>query len=212
MTQQEYDIDLGLKFGTGFRRCGFSVFRAVIAPSVISIVLVLIGYFVWKADATVTGENRLLENGQVFFLFIASAAHFFLGRTSPGPVSRFGHFIAAALFLSVMVRELDIDRFGPQAGWELVESVIRLGIVVLWILLAIASIRHWRLFWSSKISLVFSTTSVPIAIGIFLYLLSWLFDKSVIGIAPSASQLAEELLQLSATVFFLASAGGRLPD
>lgn len=162
----------------------------------------------WYQDITVTHENRVIENTQVFFLVLATALHAL--QTSRQPVTfrvtRIYHMVLGMLCLSIMVREIDIDRLGPQSGWEVAENLIRLAGVAAWIWL---STHIWRTrlpLWRSKSDILRTATSLLTGLGVLLYMTSWFFDKSVVPLPDHSSQLWEETLQMSATIFLFTGA------
>ncbi|MBE0596956.1 MAG: hypothetical protein IH614_06795 [Desulfuromonadales bacterium] len=175
-------------------------------PAAISLFCAFAGTWLWLHDRSVTAENHLLENSQAVFLALAIALHIVQSaRTGDGAVRLF-HLTLGLLCLSVLVREIDIDKLGSAAIWNSMEVVVRLCVVLVWIVLGSYLLRHWEELWRRRLPLLISMNSFLVYLGIFFYMASWFFDKSVIPVNPDVSQLWEELLQLSATVFFFVSA------
>jgi amino acid transporter len=115
------------------------------------------------------------------------------------------------LCLSIMVREIDIDKLGPQAGWELAENLIRVagGLVWLWLLVLIYQKRQWH--WPRRTEILITSTSLLTGAGVVLYIASWFFDKSVVPLSSAQSQLWEETLQLSGTIFLFTAGLHSIP-
>ena len=162
----------------------------------------------WHQDVSIAHENRLLENTQVFFLSIATVLHALQCSRQPSHarVGRLCHAVLSMLCLSIMVREIDIDKFGPQPGWALAENMIRVagGLVWVWLLVRVYSVRDR--VWLRKVEVLWTPTSVLTGLGVMLYMSSWFFDKSVVPLPTAHSQLWEETLQLSGTVCLFTAA------
>jgi hypothetical protein len=179
---------------------------------VLTIVIVALCAFVarqlWQQDISITLENRLLENTQIFFLSLATALHALQSSRQPhhAKVGRLCHAILSMLCLSIMIREIDIDKFGPQPGWALVENMIRLtgGVVWVWLLTRVYGAR--QRVWLRKTEILWTPTSILTGLGVLLYMSSWLFDKSVVPLPTAQSQLWEETLQMSGTVCLFTAA------
>lgn len=174
----------------------------------IALVCALVANRLWHQDTTVTLENRLIENIQVAFLILATLLHALQSSRLPAIAStdRLCHQILAMLCLSIMVRELDIDRLGPQAGWAYAENLIRLAGGGVWIWLLARVYGHRRHLWHARISILCTPNSVLTGAGVLFYVASWFFDKSVVPLPAGRSQLWEETLQMSGTVALFTAA------
>lgn len=166
----------------------------------------------WQQDNAVTHENRAIENTQVFFLLLATALHAL--QTGRQPISfnvaRICHMVLGMLCLSILVREIDIDRLGPQPGWAIAENLIRLTGGAAWIWL-LTHVCHYRQpLWRNRADILRTTTSLLTGIGVLLYMTSWFFDKSVVPLPANLSQLWEETLQMSGTIFLFTAALRRI--
>lgn len=166
----------------------------------------------WQQDNTVTHENRVIENTQAFFLLLATALHAL--QTGRHPISvkvpRICHMVLAMLCLSILVREIDIDRLGPQPGWSIAENLIRLSGGAAWIWLMTHVYHYRQQLWRNRARILLTSTSLLTGLGVLLYMTSWFFDKSVVPLPPNLSQLWEETLQMSGTVFFFTAALRRI--
>lgn len=179
----------------------------------LALVCALVANRLWQQDMTVTYENRLIENSQVLFLILATALHTLHAsrQQADALTSRVCHQVLAMLCLSIMVREIDIDKLGPQAGWALAENLIRVvgGLVWLWLLVLIYQKRRWH--WPRRGEILATPTSLLTGAGVLLYMASWFFDKSVVPLASAPSQLWEETLQLSGTIFLFTAGLHQIP-
>lgn len=155
-----------------------------------------------------TQENRAIENTQVFFLMLATLLHALQTHRQPpsSKVVRVSHMVLAMLCLSIMVREIDIDRLGQHPGWAITENLIRLSGGAAWLWLLTHAYRIRLLLWQSKADILRTTASLFTGLGVLLYMSSWFFDKTVVPMSANLSQLWEETLQMSGTVFLFTAA------
>ncbi len=162
----------------------------------------------WHQDTSVTLENHLIENTQVLFLVLAVLLHTLQSIRLPATdtTDRLSHQVLAMLCLSVMVREIDIDKLGPQAGWALVETVIRLAGSAVWVWLLARLYGHRQRLWRKKAAILCTPQSILTGIGVLLYMSSWFFDKSIVPLPADRSQFWEETLQMSGTVALFTAA------
>lgn len=186
----------------------------------LSATLALVAYFLWVQDNGATRENGPIENSQVFFLALAFALHIYQqGRLrqqitsvpiNEAKLAGICHLTLAMLALSILVRELDIDKLGVSAGWHWLELTVRAAGVGAWLLVLSYVYRQWAPLWSRKWVILCTATSVLTGIGVAFYISSWFFDKSVVPINAAASQLWEETLQLTGTIFIFSAALQRI--
>lgn len=167
----------------------------------------------WQQDVTVTYENNILENIQVFFLTLATTTHLWqLSRQPAGAATaRMCHMVLAMLCLSIMVREVDIDKLGPQPAWGITENLIRLAGAAVWIWLIVHIYDKRLTLWRFRADILCTPTSVLTGLGVMCYMASWFFDKSVVPLPAERSQLWEETLQMSATVLLFTAALRAIP-
>ncbi len=188
--------------------------RCFLPPVILSIAATVIAWALWRGDPGVTDEHRLIENSQVFFAAVGMALHARHWRQTASrresPAALY-HAILALLLLSVIVRETDIDTIGDPPFWPIGEQVVRITIVGLWLGAAAFVLKGSQALLRHSKAILAAPASRLVVIGIFLYILSRPFDKGLIPIDPSTSQLAEESLQLAACIFFAASGFHRLP-
>lgn len=168
------------------------------------------GWLLWAEGFSITEENALLESSQVSFLALAVCLSVRHVSCVENNTVRISHAVLGMLFLSIMIREVDINRLGSAAIWKTVELVIRLGAVVVWLYLSALVFRKWKPLWCNRFQMLFSATGFLTALGILFYMISWYFDKSA---SPNQdwNRLCEELLQLNGTIFFFAASLRPLP-
>jgi hypothetical protein len=171
--------------------------------------IVGLSYFFWLGDAGVTEENRLLENAQVAFLLFAALLHGSRWRRADGVVARDFYACLGLLCLSMVVREVDIDRLGEKAIFAPLEKGVRGLLVLGWLMVGGLLFRHRLTLWMSKRTLFFSSCSLVSLIGISAYGFSWFFDKEIFPLVGPVQKLMEESIQLSGTFLFAAAAIGQ---
>jgi len=181
--------------------------RWIFLPSCIALVASTIIYHLWRIDATITGENRLVENCQVSLLSIASLIHFIRsGDVLGSPLAKICHRVLGLLCVSLIVREVDINRLGDSFIWPSIERAIHVVVVAAWLPLVASVYRNLRPLWNDKARIVMSPCAWLTGAGVIFYMLSFFFDKSIVPIPSSPSQLCEQLLQLTATICFFSAA------
>ncbi len=164
------------------------------------------GYLMWREDPMITQENHLLENGQVVFLALAAAFHLWQVFRLGDPSGQLYHKVLGTLCLSVLIREVDIDRLGAGSGWEFLELGVRGLLVGVWLLLLYVLWRLRYRLWASRHHFVFTRNSYLTVCAIAFYVAGWFFDHGFIPVAPDVNELCEELLELYGTLFFFAGA------
>ncbi len=183
-----------------YKKCGSCWF-----PLVLSALGVLIAGWLWAGDQSVSDENHLMENSQVFFLMLAVGLHLKHRLTLQLPLARICHMTLALLCLSVMIREIDIDKLGTHTGWDTLEKIIRGVLVLFWVVHVVSVWRCLGALWALREKILFSQTSFLTAIAIGFYCVSYLFDKRLIPVEADLSQFIEESIQLTGTIFFFAA-------
>ena len=179
-------------------------------PFALCILCDFAGGLLWAEGFSVTQENGLLENSQIFFLALAVCFSIRQGSRTEGGTFRISHAVLGLLFFSVIVREVDIDRLGAAPAWETTEFVIRLVLVLIWVYIGALVYRKRLSFWRFRFRILYSPNSILAAVGILFYVLSRYFDKAESG-NQDFNRLWEELLQLNGTIFFSVAALRQLP-
>lgn len=170
------------------------------------VILLGISVSLWLNDPGVTKENSFLENGQVAFLLLAALLHGLRWRRTQDLVARDFYACLGLLCLSIVVRDVDIDRLGPAAVFEPLEKLLRGALVIAWLVVGALLFRHRVLLWIHKCDLAFSPCSRISILGIVAYGLGWFFDKEIFPLVGPVQNLIEESLELSGTFLFAAAA------
>jgi hypothetical protein len=162
--------------------------------------MVSLGSFaLWKAVNGVLEENHLIESSQAAFLALAAGLHLVRIRSATILETASYHATLALLSFSLLLREMDIDRFGTALFWRAAELVLRGGVAVLWFVVAWQLWRHRSVLFHVRRRILFSPCSLIVWAAIGLYGISWFFDKSVIPLSVDTSRFFEETIQLNAT-------------
>ncbi|MFU8830410.1 MAG: hypothetical protein ACNA8P_13385 [Phycisphaerales bacterium] len=163
-------------------------------------------YLLRKQDFSSAQEYQQVEWAQAGFL--AAAALVNAWRTV-GSRSLANRYLRAGLSLfcaSMLLREVDIDKFGEPPFWDTIELGLRLTLVAGWIWFGILALKHRdALFRVVPVSLL-SWCCLLNALGCLLYAASYPFDKFELTIGPLSAVFLEQTLELNATIMFLFAA------
>ena len=164
-------------------------------------------YRLWSHGLISTSETGLLEVGQSIFLFLACLLHSYHSRNDKAdPPYRYLCAGLALLCLTLLLRELDIDKMGNNNQWKTIELLVRSLAATGIIMYCGTLLRHPDITWSG----LKSFTTMPMLIfsfwGICCYLCGWPFDKSLVAIPQELSAWAEETLELNATILLFCAA------
>lgn len=164
-------------------------------------------YRLWSHGLISTSETGLLEVGQNIFLFLACLLHSYHSHNDKAdPLYRYLCAGLALLCLTLLLRELDIDKIGNNNQWKNIELLIR-SLSATGIIIYCGKLRrHPTITWSS----LKSVTTMPILIfslwGVCCYLCGWPFDKSLFAIPQGLSAWVEETLEFNATILLFCAA------
>ena len=176
------------------------------------VVVIAVGLFgfwrLWLHEPAIAAEDRLLEWIQVIFL--ASAALVSLARMIAGPLSErvFPFGFLFLVFLSALLREVDVEDLplpdvlvllGSGPGRNIMMAIA--WIVYLFLLLRrpsrLPELAHG--FLTSRLGIYFTT-------GVLCYLATIPFDKKMLGLSRGGHLFAEEALEVAGTLLlFLAT-------
>lgn len=168
-------------------------------------------YVLWLCDPAALQENGLVENTQVVFLLLAATVHGLRSRTVD-IAERCMRLGLALLSVSLVAREVDIDRLGDEAIMSSVETILRGTLVVVWVIWGWRSRKALETLWSHRLQVAFGRVGLLVLAGGALYGASWPFDKYPRQLGGEEAILVEEMLQLLATMtLFAASLAPRVP-
>lgn len=180
-------------------------------PLIFIIANILIIWHMWQDNHSIAEENGLEENLQIVFLVMALVIHLFRGLKESIKETSLYHLTLAIFCYSIMIRELDIDKFGAAGIWPAAEIIIRTIAVCAWIWIIYLVVKNSSNLWRERKYYLLSVKSVLIYTAIVLYISSWFFDKGYVGLNQDFSLFIEESLQFAGTVFFLINAIKNLP-
>lgn len=166
-------------------------------------------YRLWSQGFISTSEQGLLEVGQSIFLFLACLLHSYHSHTTKtDPLYRYLHAGLGLFCLTLLLRELDIDKLGNQDNywWRYAEWLGR-GVTLMGIMVYGGKLfRHPDITFTRLTSLAATPTFGFTAWGVCCYLCGWPFDKIIFDLPPALSTWAEETLELNATILFFCAA------
>lgn len=175
------------------------------------VLLPITAFTLWKFEHGVTEENHILESAQAVFLLFSCFIHSRNAIRARSLRVEPLLFIGLALFtLSLVLRELDIDKIGPSSGWDTLQFVLRSIVVAFWVIFGLYLLPRLKELWRAKMRLLVMPVITLTAFGCCFYFASWFFDKEVFDLPKAPNKLIEQTLQLNACfVIFFASLQGR---
>lgn len=177
-----------------------------VVPAVVSVVLSYFAWRLWRTHKWLTAEDQLLESWQAVFLTFAFGVHLLRWLAASTRPVGLCHLTLAMLCVSVLLREVDVDQIGDAAIWSSLETILRLTIVVAWLIVLQGVGHDFPILWRIRWEVLLSIKSALTFLAIVLYAVSRLFDKHDLPVEEELSRLLEEVIQLSATIFFFAGA------
>lgn len=169
----------------------------------------LASYRLWSQGVISTSESGLLEVGQNIFLLLACLLYSYHSYDDNADSLYRLLYRGLALFcLTLLLRELDIDRLGgvENGRWEMIELSVR-GAALLGVIIYCGAWIRSPDIQPSRIKILLSRPTMSfIYWGAFCYLCTWPFDKSLLAIPQSTAGWIEETLELNATILFFSAA------
>lgn len=182
---------------------------ALTATSLIGTALIaasLMSYSLWSGAIIDTAENGVLELAQNIFLLLACLLHSNHSWTKPSiSHERHWHSGLALLCFALLLREVDINRFGTSTTWGTIEIIVRGVTVFVGVIYAGLVFSRWRLAAKNIRLLATSPTTILTGLGCVAYLSSWPFDKMIFALPGDISEWIEETLELNATILLFAA-------
>lgn len=162
-----------------------------------------ISFELWQYNALVTAENALLELAQGGFLLLAALLQGLQGlRTPSNSLQRDIRFGLALFALALFLREVDIDRLGASAFWDLLEKGLRAIALVFILGFAIHMSRRIKIVLRDLNRVLLAPTVIISLVACVLYVSGWPFDKELFNIDKGLSLWFEETLELNACLLF----------
>jgi hypothetical protein len=162
--------------------------------AIIGLAFVILLLLAWQADPGVADENRLLENLQAAALFLAlvlSLVNLAPLRRQPPPYVAAG---LAVLFLSLLLRELDVEKLGLPGVltflWSGTGRNLLLGLLWGAVLLGVAMNRH-RLK-EDTLAYIRSPLLYYLLAAATFYFVGEALDKKLLPLAKPVSAFWEE--------------------
>lgn len=164
---------------------------------------------IWFFNPDIALENNLIETSQSVLLLFSISLHLYAYRLSAPSDNTLENYLRIGLIIfcvAVLLREVDIDRWGNSVVWNQMELALRGataigGIVYSYFILGKIRwlLKSWRI--------IIQQPMIRITIvGAIVYLAGWLFDKNIFALPGASSLFIEELLELNATALFVIGA------
>ena len=163
-----------------------------------------ISYELWLYNPLVTAENALLELAQGGFLLLAAVVQGVQASRTSTPGLQRDIRVGLALFAFMLfLREVDIDRLGASAYWDVLEKGLRALALLLMLGFIVHMSRRFKTVLRNLGRIFLAPTVVISAIACVLYAAGWLFDKELFSIDKGLSLWFEETLELNACLLLL---------
>lgn len=163
-------------------------------------------YFLWRVDPNVVLENRLIEWMQAALLALAALVHAVRSRGLQDAVLRLSRVGLALFCTSLVLRELDLDKFGTNPAWQFAEVALRGVIITAWAIFAWPVVRSAAGILARLHRLARSPCAALTVCGGVFYLLSWPLDQFQPDLGALSAMFLEETLQLNGTILFFVAA------
>jgi len=169
-------------------------------------IAILTSYLLRGQDFTGTQEYQEVEWAQAVLL--AAAALINAGRSvkTQSLVNRYLRMGLALFCTSMLLREVDIDKFGEQPLWDHMELVVRLILVAGWVWYAVLALKHRDELFRAVPRFLLTGCCLLNALGCLFYVASYPFDRFELVIGSLSAIFLEQTLELIATMMFLLAA------
>ncbi|WP_152625400.1 hypothetical protein [Cellvibrio sp. OA-2007] len=166
----------------------------------------------WQFNAAIVQENALLELAQGGFLLVAAVIQGWRAFNAHDSGLKRDIRIGLALFaLALFLREVDIDKLGNAAAWDILEKTLRVIAVLMILGFVLHMSRRIGLVMRNLGQILLSPTVVMTLIACIFYACGWPFDRELFSIDKGLSQWFEETLELNACLLlFFASLMGNI--
>lgn len=163
-----------------------------------------LSFEVWQMNPLVTAENALLEMGQGAFLVLAAIIQGVRAFTVHDSGLKRDIRIGLSLFaLALFLREVDIDKLGASAAWDVLEKFLRVVTLLLFLGFVAHMSRRIKLVFNNLGKILLAPTVIITMIACVFYACGWPFDKELFNIDKSLSLWFEETFELNACLLFL---------
>ncbi len=162
----------------------------------------------WFYWSDIADENNIMENAQAGCLLFGFLTLLIIIYQEQGKSFRILFFGVALLYMTFLLRELELHSVGAYDGLLLITNppVRNYWVSALWILAAIIFICNIKKTWSAFLIWLKSVAGhLMLWAGLF-YALADIYDKDLLDIDPTISVFLEEFLESNAAVLMLLSA------
>jgi len=167
----------------------------------------------WQFNPAIVKENALLELAQGGFLLLAALVQGWRAFNAHDSGLKRDIRLGLALFaLALFLREVDIDKLGGSAAWDVIEKVLRVITLLMILGFTLHMSRRIKLVMRNAGKILLSPTVMLTILACVFYACGWPFDRELFNnIDKGLSQWFEETLELNACLlFFCASLLGNI--
>lgn len=165
-----------------------------------------LSFELWQINPLVTAENAGLELGQGAFLVLAAIIQGVRAFTSHESGLKRDIRVGLALFaFALFLREVDIDKLGASAAWDVLEKVLRVIALVMILGFALHMSRRIKLVLRNFSKILLAPTILISILACVFYACGWPFDKELFSIDKSLSLWFEETFELNACLLFFSA-------
>lgn len=157
----------------------------------------------WQLNPTIVKENALLELAQGVFLLLAAMFQGWRAFNAHDSGLKRDIRIGLALFaLALFLREVDIDKLGSSAAWDVLEKTLRALAVLMILGFTWHMSRRVKLVMRNLSHILLSPTVMLTLVACMFYACGWPFDRELFSIDKGLSQWFEETFELDACLLF----------
>lgn len=189
--------------------CNFTPWQLTLMLTGLSCALLIL----WLFNPDIAQENNLIETSQSVFLSFSVLLHVYTYQINAQRNNTLENYLQTGLIIfcvAVLLREIDIDRWGNSGLWNQLELLLR-GVTVISVLiygyLILGKIHRLLNSWRTIIQQPMIRITM---LGGIAYSAGWFFDKNIFLLSAGSSLFIEELLELNATALFVIGAAVQL--
>lgn len=163
-----------------------------------------LSFEVWRLNPRVTAENALLELTQGCVLFLAALIQCVRAFSAHDSGLKRDIRLGLALFaFTLFLREVDIDKLGSSAAWEVLETLLRALALLIILGFILHMSRRMKMVRRNLGKILLSPTVTVAALACAVYACGWPFDRELFNMDKSLSLWFEETFELNACLLFL---------
>jgi hypothetical protein len=172
----------------------------------VCITLVPIFLLLWQHYPGLAAENGLLENFQGS-LYVLGWLWVAVTLMITHDIKRFSGWFYSLFMVSMLLREIDMDRIGLPDMIVFVTSGVGRDLIlgVSWLVILFLAIRHFRQAREEIVSALRSVWGRHLLVGVLFYLGGESFDKHLYPFSRETTLFCEEMLEALGAFMFMYS-------